>query len=448
MTDHSFDLTQAAKTAMEFRDARDWKQFHSPRNLAAALSIEAAELQEIFLWRKDESSVEIAEKPELMARIRDELADVMVLALTLSSDLGIDLNAAILEKIEKNGQRYTVEKYRGSARKAEHNEEKKEKRVTKSIPVTVEESLFDDIDDFMAEIKEFDRLIPERLTLLLARGKTDWHELSVEDKAGSKGTQFLNRILRSLDRLLVHTMYDPFHSMIEKAASHLVTRLILRIQRRETFKFSPGPVLGTSTTIRNIIPDNYLERRLVYSRVPKEKIIGVLRRAHLQDQKIIEDENNNAIVYVSIGNNDEDFKALVVAYREMVLCAQAKAEWSHEELSPIRKYLMEPSRLNDKQRKKTLQYALNHFYKLGLHKQMHKACLRLQERILSHGFQEIPGCVGQHFGGAFPKSDYEAIHVNSEKQAGTVIDIRRPGFKDETGATVQRVQVLVSNGLG
>ena len=123
MTDPSFDLTQAAKTAMEFRDARDWKQFHSPRNLAAALAIEAAELQEIFLWREDESSEEIANRPELMARIRDELADVMVLALTLSSDLGIQLNSAILEKIKKNGQRYTVEEFRGSARKAEHKNE-------------------------------------------------------------------------------------------------------------------------------------------------------------------------------------------------------------------------------------------------------------------------------------------------------------------------------------
>ena len=122
MTKSPFDLTEAAKVAMNFRDERDWKQFHSPRNLAAALAIEAGELQEVFLWRKDESAEEILEKQELMTRIRQELADVMILALTLSSDLKLDLNQAILDKIEKNGQRYTVEDFKGSAKKAKHIE--------------------------------------------------------------------------------------------------------------------------------------------------------------------------------------------------------------------------------------------------------------------------------------------------------------------------------------
>jgi dCTP diphosphatase len=115
-----FDLSAAAKRAIEFREERDWKQFHSPRNLIAALSVEAAELQEIFLWRQDESAETIRENPELVQRVREELADVLILSLTLASDLDIDLSQALREKIQKNGERYKVSEYRGSARKAEH----------------------------------------------------------------------------------------------------------------------------------------------------------------------------------------------------------------------------------------------------------------------------------------------------------------------------------------
>ena len=89
-----------------FRDAREWGQFHTPPQLAAALSIEAAELQETMLWGKPPSS-----------RTTLELADVLIYALTLCHDLGLDPEDIVRGKLEFNAERYPVEKSRGNATK-------------------------------------------------------------------------------------------------------------------------------------------------------------------------------------------------------------------------------------------------------------------------------------------------------------------------------------------
>ncbi|MDT8342111.1 MAG: MazG-like family protein [Longimicrobiales bacterium] len=110
-------LTTLTSEVLAFRDERDWAQFHTPRNLAAALAIEAAELQEEFLWKEDAEIAEyLASKPGHRA-VSDEIADVVIYALLFAHASGIDLGAAVRKKLEKNREKYPVERARGSARK-------------------------------------------------------------------------------------------------------------------------------------------------------------------------------------------------------------------------------------------------------------------------------------------------------------------------------------------
>lgn len=95
-----------------FRDERDWEQFHNPKDLSAALSIEASELQELFLWKHPEKLESIAPQ-----RVREELADIMAYALLLADHYGFDTEQMILDKIEQNREKYPVEKARGTAKK-------------------------------------------------------------------------------------------------------------------------------------------------------------------------------------------------------------------------------------------------------------------------------------------------------------------------------------------
>jgi len=107
MTSESpWDLSSIVPTLMEFRHKRDWEQFHRPKELAAAIAIEAAELQELFLWKEGESAVEIQNDEERMQEISDEIADILIYSIYLANDLGINLNKAILRKIEENSERY------------------------------------------------------------------------------------------------------------------------------------------------------------------------------------------------------------------------------------------------------------------------------------------------------------------------------------------------------
>jgi len=98
-----------------FAAERDWEKFHSPKNLAMALSVEAAELVEVFQWLTEEQSITLdAERRE---RVRLELADVFIYLLRISDRLGIDLLAAADAKIALNERKYPAERVRGDARK-------------------------------------------------------------------------------------------------------------------------------------------------------------------------------------------------------------------------------------------------------------------------------------------------------------------------------------------
>lgn len=96
----------------KFRDARHWDQFHNTKDLALAISIEAAELNELFLWKTTEESEKVDKN-----KLREELADVFAFALLLAGKHNFDVKEIVLEKIKKNGEKYPVEKSKGTAKK-------------------------------------------------------------------------------------------------------------------------------------------------------------------------------------------------------------------------------------------------------------------------------------------------------------------------------------------
>jgi dCTP diphosphatase len=99
----------------EFAVARDWEQFHSPKNLAMALIVEAAELVEHFQWLTEEQSAALP--PDKLAEVEQELADIQIYLIRLADRLNINLEQAVDAKIALNERRYPVEKVRGSAKK-------------------------------------------------------------------------------------------------------------------------------------------------------------------------------------------------------------------------------------------------------------------------------------------------------------------------------------------
>lgn len=103
--------------ARRFRDARDWSQFHTPKNLAAAIAIEAAELQEQFLWKNDkEIDRDLQDGPKRDAVV-EELADILLFTLLLADRLDINVGQAIADKLAVNARKYPVALARGNARK-------------------------------------------------------------------------------------------------------------------------------------------------------------------------------------------------------------------------------------------------------------------------------------------------------------------------------------------
>jgi len=102
------DIKRITDFIINFRNARDWEQFHNPKDLALALSIEAAELNELFLWKTLEQVEEVDKE-----KIADELADVMVYGIMLAHKQGFDIEDIIMNKMKKNGEKYPVEKAKG-----------------------------------------------------------------------------------------------------------------------------------------------------------------------------------------------------------------------------------------------------------------------------------------------------------------------------------------------
>ena len=103
------DIKEITQELIKFRNERDWEQFHNPKDLAVAISIESGELLEEFLWKKHED----ANKES----IKEELADIFAFAFLLAEKYDFDVKQIVLEKIKKNGEKYPVDKAKGTAKK-------------------------------------------------------------------------------------------------------------------------------------------------------------------------------------------------------------------------------------------------------------------------------------------------------------------------------------------
>jgi NTP pyrophosphatase (non-canonical NTP hydrolase) len=103
------DIQALIKILVDFRDEREWGQFHNPKDLALAINVEAGELLEQFLWKS----------PELAApeKVKEELADIFAFALLMAEKYGWDVKEIVLEKIKRNAEKYPAEKARGTAKK-------------------------------------------------------------------------------------------------------------------------------------------------------------------------------------------------------------------------------------------------------------------------------------------------------------------------------------------
>lgn len=117
MDDNLSEITRLKQKAIEFRDARNWERYHSLKNLAMGLSIEAAELQELFLWKDDVEASAFLVSEDGRRRVSEELADVMLFVLYIAHAAGIDVSLAVESKIKLNAEKYPVEKCWGSNKK-------------------------------------------------------------------------------------------------------------------------------------------------------------------------------------------------------------------------------------------------------------------------------------------------------------------------------------------
>ena len=105
MSDSSTTIQQLKDSVEQFKLDRDWGQYHTPQDLAVSISIEAAELLEIFQW-----SIKEDMDPEKMEKIKEELADVLIYSLSLANTLNLDVSTIVRKKIELNAKKYPVEK--------------------------------------------------------------------------------------------------------------------------------------------------------------------------------------------------------------------------------------------------------------------------------------------------------------------------------------------------
>ena len=109
------ELERLTAAVVQFRDERDWKQFHNPKDVALSLLLEAGEVLEIFQWKDARAVAEAAQARK--DDLADELADVLCYTLLMAHDLGIDLSTALAAKLRKNALKYPVDKSRGSSSK-------------------------------------------------------------------------------------------------------------------------------------------------------------------------------------------------------------------------------------------------------------------------------------------------------------------------------------------
>jgi len=115
--DSDTSVAELKERVARFRDERNWAKFNNPKDLSMAISIESAELQELFLWKDTESVSRIQEDEKLYLRVREEAADVCIYLLSLFDVLHLDLSDAVADKLAENARKYPVDKSKGSSKK-------------------------------------------------------------------------------------------------------------------------------------------------------------------------------------------------------------------------------------------------------------------------------------------------------------------------------------------
>lgn len=118
MSDSETTFGAMRQVIAEFVHERDWEQFHNPKDLAAAISIEASELQELLLWRTARDVDEFVSNPDSLQKLGEELADILIFSFCLAERLKIDIADTMTAKIQLNARKYSVEKSSGSSVKS------------------------------------------------------------------------------------------------------------------------------------------------------------------------------------------------------------------------------------------------------------------------------------------------------------------------------------------
>ena len=113
MPDYESTISDLKQLIEQFVSARDWEQFHSAKNLAMAISIESAELMDLFKWYDSEESNTLMENDNVRPAATEELADVIILCLSFANRNGIDIDDAVRAKVDKNSLKYPVERFKG-----------------------------------------------------------------------------------------------------------------------------------------------------------------------------------------------------------------------------------------------------------------------------------------------------------------------------------------------
>jgi dCTP diphosphatase len=122
-TDEHTTVAALRQAVAAFVDARDWRPFHSPKNLAMSIAIEAAELMERFQWLTTEQAQAAVQVPAERLAVAEELADVVIYCLSLSNALDLDVSSAVLNKLQVNEGRYPTDEFRGRFRRPQREKE-------------------------------------------------------------------------------------------------------------------------------------------------------------------------------------------------------------------------------------------------------------------------------------------------------------------------------------
>ena len=111
------DISELQTKVIQFRDKRDWAQYHNPKDLAISLSLETAELLEIFQWKHADQVEALKSDPKIQMKVKEELGDIFIYALTLAHEFGLDPIEVVLDKVRINEEKYPVDKVKGRAHK-------------------------------------------------------------------------------------------------------------------------------------------------------------------------------------------------------------------------------------------------------------------------------------------------------------------------------------------